>query len=92
MDCCLVNEQRSSGCIRKRDGKYFSLPRKFSRKSCKNPRGFTMKSSCAPFVGCYRKNKSIKGKVKGYEIRNNQRKRLREKQRKTKKKILKMDF
>jgi hypothetical protein len=51
-----------------------------------------MKSSCAPFVGCYRKNKSIKGKVKGYEIRNNQRKRLREKQRKTKKKILKMDF
>tara|TARA_B100000925_G_scaffold291142_1_gene278230 strand:+ start:647 stop:916 length:270 start_codon:yes stop_codon:yes gene_type:complete len=57
-------------CKRK-DGKLFKLPRRFSKKTCltKKVRGFTMKSSCAPFKYCKkrtnvkaksRKNKKIK--------------------------------
>ena len=45
------NKSNKSKCIRK-DGKVFDLPRRFSRKSCKNPRGFTMVASCAPFKFC----------------------------------------
>ena len=37
--------------------KTFKLPRKFSIEKCKNPRGFTMRSSCAPYRDCYKKQK-----------------------------------
>ena len=49
-DCCKHNS-KDNECLRK-DGKLFNLPRRFSRESCKNPRGFTMRSSCAPYKGC----------------------------------------
>ena len=50
-NCC--NIKKSKKCIRK-DGKIFMLPRKFSKKKCleKKPRGFSMKSSCAPYKFC----------------------------------------
>lgn len=52
--CCNVKKQRTK-CIRKSDGKIFKLPRRFSRKKCSNKkhiRGFTMRSSCAPYKDC----------------------------------------
>lgn len=55
IDCC--NDTRKINktyrrCIRKKDKKIFKLPRKFTRKQCKNIRGFSMKSSCAPYKYC----------------------------------------
>tara|TARA_B100001027_G_C16139341_1_gene272905 strand:+ start:33 stop:653 length:621 start_codon:yes stop_codon:yes gene_type:complete len=44
-----LNEKKDKKCRRESDNKIFTLPRKFSRKKCKNAKGFTMKSSCAPF-------------------------------------------
>ena len=54
-NCCNINK-KSKKCIRK-DGKIFSLPRKFTRKQCRTKKGFSKKSSCAPFKYC----KTIKG-------------------------------
>ena len=39
-------------CIRSSDKKSFKLPRKFTRRKCKKPKGFTMKASCAPYKDC----------------------------------------
>lgn len=51
--CCVVDEKNSNQCSRQSDGKIFNLPRKFSRNRCKEgARGFTMRSSCAPFKDC----------------------------------------
>lgn len=37
-------------CRRKKDGKVFNLPRKFTKKQClEGISGFSMKSSCAPY-------------------------------------------
>ena len=47
--CCKTKKAKK--CKRK-DGKIFDLPRKFSRKKCKHVRGFTMRSSCAPYKFC----------------------------------------
>ena len=51
--CC--RNTRKATCKR-RDGKVFKLPRRFSRKACltKKVRGFSMKSSCAPYKYCKR--------------------------------------
>lgn len=51
VSCCSHNKTAKT-CSRKGDKKVFSLPRRFSRKQCKNPRGFTMRSSCAPYKNC----------------------------------------
>ena len=51
-NCCSVTSKRVKKCIRKSDGILFQLPRRFSRKKCKNKKqikGFTMRSSCAPY-------------------------------------------
>ena len=49
--CCRAT-RRHKKCVRK-DGRVFSLPRKFSRRRCKKGiKGFTMKSSCAPYKYC----------------------------------------
>lgn len=48
---CCKHTRKDKICVRK-DGKKFSLPRKFSKKKCKKPKGFTMKASCAPYKGC----------------------------------------
>ena len=49
-NCCRATK-KDKKCIRK-DKKVFSLPRKFSKKKCKHPKGFTMKASCAPYKYC----------------------------------------
>lgn len=51
-NCCNVNNKRTKHCIRKSDGKIFKLPRRFTKKKCKKPKGFTMRSSCAPYKDC----------------------------------------
>ena len=52
-DCCDKNIKTRKKC-RRRDNKVFKLPRKYSRKKCfsKKKKGFSMKSSCAPFKYC----------------------------------------
>ena len=51
-NCC--NNKNTKKCIRISDKKVFNLPRKFSKKRClKGPiKGFTMRSSCAPYKDC----------------------------------------
>tara|TARA_B100000925_G_scaffold291256_1_gene278691 strand:+ start:80 stop:595 length:516 start_codon:yes stop_codon:yes gene_type:complete len=52
-NCCTVDETKSHNCIRTGDNKVFRLPRRFSRKRCKEGiKGFTMRSSCAPYKNC----------------------------------------
>lgn len=53
ISCCRHNKKHKE-CKRDIDGKIFKLPRKFSKNKCisKNIKGFTMKSSCAPYKGC----------------------------------------
>ena len=51
VSCCSHNKT-AKACSRKSDKKVFLLPRRFSRKQCKNPHGFTMRSSCAPYKNC----------------------------------------
>ena len=53
--CCKItekNESKYKSCRRNHDGKIFNLPRRFNRIGCKRIRGFTMKSSCAPYDSC----------------------------------------
>ena len=67
VNCC-NHKVNDKSCIRSSDGKLFNLPRKFSRQKCKNPKGFTMRSSCAPYKDCFKlrsKQSSKKSKQKG---------------------------
>ena len=59
LNCCNTNT-RKKRCVRK-DGKIFSLPRKFTRKQCiKGPiKGFSMRSSCAPYKFCKTKKQFL---------------------------------
>ena len=53
--CCVANEEKDKSCSRALDAKVFKLPRKYSRSFClspKNKKGYTQRSSCAPFQGC----------------------------------------
>jgi methionine-S-sulfoxide reductase len=54
VNCCNHNKNDKI-CIRKGDKKSFKLPRKFSRRKCKKAKGFTMRSSCAPYKDCSKK-------------------------------------
>jgi hypothetical protein len=52
--CCSATK-KDKKCIRKSDKKEFDIKkRKFSKKDCltKPIKGFTMKSSCAPYKDC----------------------------------------
>lgn len=50
---CCDNIDNKKKCMRPSDGKIFDLPRKYSRIKCEEGvRGFTMRSSCAPFKNC----------------------------------------
>lgn len=65
-NCCdLKNNYSAKKCKRKSDNKIFNLPRKFSKKKCINEKikGFSMKSSCSPWINC-RKKKKIKSNHK----------------------------
>ena len=61
-ECCIIKDNKDKKCFRLKDNKIFNLPRKFTKKKCmtKKIKGFTMRSSCAPFKYC--KNKRTKGK------------------------------
>lgn len=63
MDCCVHNKSAKK-CRRRSDKKVFKLPRRFSRKKCRKPRGFTMRSSCAPYKGCFDSKMDRKKKLK----------------------------
>ena len=66
MDCCKVS-RRAKTCKRRSDGKLFKLPRRFTKKKCKTVRGFTMRSSCAPYKDCFKGGrKSKKHKATAY--------------------------
>ena len=65
-NCCNHNN-KSKKCVRKSDNKIFSLPRRFSRKKCfKGIKGFTMRSSCAPYKDCRKISGGTKKKKKLY--------------------------
>jgi len=61
MDCCKINSKNKK-CIRKKDGKVFSFPRKYSKEKCLTQpiKGFTMRSSCAPFKYCSKRKEKTK--------------------------------
>lgn len=51
-NCC--NSTRKNKICKRKDGKTFKLPRRFSKKKCltQKIRGFSMRSSCVPFKFC----------------------------------------
>lgn len=53
INCC-KSTNKNKKCIRKKDNKIFTLPRRFTKKKCVNNtiRGFSMTSSCAPYIEC----------------------------------------
>ena len=52
-DCCHLVDENKGSCQRVEDGKVFTLPRRFSRQTCNQGiKGFTMRSSCAPYKNC----------------------------------------
>ena len=57
-DCC-NHKSLNKKCIRKSDGKVFDLPRKYSKKKCRRPKGFTMRSSCAPYKDCFKDKNTL---------------------------------
>lgn len=62
-DCC-KNIKNKKFCTRKSDKKKFKLPRRFNKTKCKNPKGFTMRASCAPFKYCFKSTSRNKKKRK----------------------------
>ena len=61
MKNCCNHKKTSKKCIRK-DKKTFSLHRKFSKKRCmKGVKGYTMRSSCAPYKFCKAKTRHTGG-------------------------------
>ncbi len=64
VDCC-QHSNKHKKCTRKKDKKTFKLPRKFSKKIClkrSSKKGFSKKSSCAPYKYC-KKTKQKGGKT-----------------------------
>ena len=63
MVSCCSHKKLSKTCKRKSDGKVFNLPRRFSKKKCMgNVKGFTMRSSCAPYLECKKNKNKTKNK------------------------------
>ena len=50
INCCKTLKNKKK--CKRSDNKIFKLPRRFTKKQCKNIRGFSMKSSCAPYKLC----------------------------------------
>jgi hypothetical protein len=74
-DCCNIRK-KTKKCVRKSDKKIFKLPRKFSKKRCltKKIKGFTMRSSCAPFKDCKKQKGGKKTKKRFLYNPNNPKK------------------
>ena len=60
--CC--NHNKKDKICKRKDGKIFNLPRRFPKNKCKDPKGFTMRSSCAPYKYCKQRGGSRKRKRK----------------------------
>lgn len=62
---CCRHTRKAKKCVRK-DGKLFSLPRKFTRKQClkKRKQGYSMKASCAPYKNCKKPTQKKRSKSK----------------------------
>ncbi|MAV57206.1 MAG: hypothetical protein CMI79_06785 [Candidatus Pelagibacter sp.] len=59
VNCCKASKKQKT-CKRKSDSKIFKLPRRFTQKQClRGVKGFTMRSSCAPYKDC----QQVKGNV-----------------------------
>ena len=73
MRSCCSSRKKDKQCVRKSDGKTFKLPRRFSKKRCQQDiKGFTMKSSCAPYKNCLtKKRKKKRGGVRRLTHRKN---------------------
>ena len=58
MKSCCSHKKNTKKCKRPKDNKIFVLPRKFSKTKCldSNIKGFSMKSSCAPYKFCKKSN------------------------------------
>ena len=56
MQTCCNHKSTAKKCIRSSDSKVFKLPRKKTRHECiiKPVKGYTMRSSCAPYKDCKR--------------------------------------
>lgn len=54
---CCTHTKEDKQCIRTKDKKVFKLPRKIDREIClsRDIKGFSMKSSCAPYISCSKK-------------------------------------
>lgn len=63
---CCKHYNKHKKCVRSKDKKVFSLPRRFSKKKClEGPvNGFSMKSSCAPYKYCKKNKQKIKSSRK----------------------------
>ena len=57
---CCNHTRKAKKCVRK-DGKLFSLPRKFTRKHCseKRKQGYSMNASCAPYKNCKKTERKV---------------------------------
>ena len=57
---CCKSSKKHRQCKRLSDKKIFNLPRRFSKKKCIGKiKGFTMRSSCAPYLDCKVPNKNL---------------------------------
>ena len=61
---CKQSTKQNKKCVRSRDGKVFSLPRHFTKRSCHSKRrmGYTKRASCAPYLGGKRREKKTQRK------------------------------
>jgi hypothetical protein len=61
---CCKSTRKNKKCTRK-DGKHFSLQRRFTKKKCiKGPvKGFTMRASCAPYKFCKQKGGTSNSRI-----------------------------
>ncbi len=78
---CCTHSSKSKSCMRMKDNKIFTLPRKYKKDRCiKGPvKGFTMRASCAPYSKCNKKG----GKKKKFKTR----KKMNKKNSKTKRRL-----
>lgn len=62
--CCEATK-KDKVCRRGSDGSVFSLPRKFTRRTCltKKKMGYSQRASCAPYLKCNRREKERRRKT-----------------------------
>ena len=81
ISCCNHNKGQKK-CMRESDKKIFFLPRRFTRKRCQQGvKGFTMRSSCAPYKDCLKQSGGVK---KIYKTKKQRREKMRKSKSKTK--------